>query len=290
MPHTTTKPAIWYETTGDASHPALLLVNGLGSQMTLWPPDLVTMLADRGLFVIAYDNRDVGLSDGFDDATYDFGAGVNSLRNGEPVDAPYSLADMASDGMAVLDALGVERAHVAGVSMGGMIVQTMASHFPERLHSMTSIMSYTGRRDVGRATPEANAVLMQSPPKSREEAIEQGIESARVIGSPEFFDADLAAAGAALAYDRAFRPAGIARQLLAVWNDGDRTDRLASVTTPTLVIHGTADPLITPDGGEQTAEAIPGARLELIDGMGHDYPPQLVPTLVDLLASHAVSS
>lgn len=290
MPHTATTPSIYFETTGDPTNPAFLLVNGLGSQMSVWHADLLAMLADRGLFVIAYDNRDVGLSDGFDDATYDFGAGVDALRNNTPVDSPYTIIDMASDGMAVLDTLGIEQAHVAGVSMGGMIVQTMAIHFPERLHTMTSIMSYTGRRDVGRATPAANAVLMKAPPTSRDEAIAHGVESTRVIGSPAFFDADIAAEGAAIAYDRAFRPAGVARQLLAIWNDGDRTDRLASVTTPTLVIHGTADPLITPDGGEQTAEAIPGARLELVDGMGHDYPRGLWPTLVDLLAGHALGA
>lgn len=290
MPKTTADgTTIYYETTGNPQQPTLLLVNGLGSQLSVWHADLLTMFANRGLHVVTYDNRDVGLSDGFDDASYDFSAGMNALRNREQVQSPYSLADMAADGMGVLDALNIEQAHVAGVSMGGMLVQTMAINHPDRLLSMTSIMSTTGDRDVGRATDEANKALLAPPAKNRDDAIAQGVASTRVFGSPAYFDEATAAENAAIAYDRAFRPSGVARQLLAIWADGSRSERLAKVSTPTLVIHGAVDPLIPPDGGVRTAEVIPDARLEVVDGMGHDYPRELWPTLVGLIADHAMS-
>ncbi len=261
---------IWYETFGDATNPALLMVNGLGSQSINYQDAWCEMFAADGLFVIRYDNRDVGLSSSF------AGAPVGELGNA------YVVSDMAADGMAVLDALGIDRAHVMGLSMGGMIVQTMAIEHPDRLLSMTSVMSSTGEPEYGQSTPRAFELLTAPPATDQESYVQSWIEGLREWGSPEFFDEDRLRADAERAFERSFRPDGSGRQFLAIRASAEgRAAKLRDVRVPTLVMHGSADTLITPSGGERTAELIPGARFVLIEGMGHDYPPQLWRRWVD---------
>ncbi len=262
---------IAYEAFGDPADPALLLVCGLCMQSTGYALGFVERFVERGLYVIRYDNRDTGLSSDF--------AGAPAV--GKRGNA-YELTDMAADGMAVLDELGIDRAHVFGVSMGGMIVQTMAIHHPGRIASVTSVMSSTGERDVGQATPEATAHLTRTPPATRQEAVEGAVTGMRLWGSPAFADAQRVTAEAEAAYDRAFRPDGVGRQYLAILAAGSsRAAQLPHVTVPFLVIHGTADTLIDVSGGRRTAELVPGAQLEIVEGMGHDLPPQLWDRLID---------
>jgi pimeloyl-ACP methyl ester carboxylesterase len=266
-----------YDTFGDPGDPTLLLVNGLGSQCTNYKDAWCEMFAARGFQVIRFDNRDVGLSTSF---------------AGAPVDdtnACYRLSDMADDAFAVLDANDVPRAHVMGLSMGGMIVQTMAIEHPERILSMTSVMSNTGEPEYMRSSPEAYALLTGAPPTDRESAIERYVAGMRVYGSE--FDRDEARwrRDAGAAFDRSFTPDGTGRQFFAVGASGSRADALRRLTVPTLVIHGSADTLIDPIGGRRTAELIPGARFELIEGMGHDYPPQIWERWVDLVTEFARS-
>lgn len=266
---------VHYDTFGDSGNPTLLLVNGLGSQSTNYKDEWCEMFAARGLQVIRFDNRDVGLSTSFRDA---------------PVDdkgACYRLSDMADDAFAVLDANGVEQAHVMGLSMGGMIVQTMAIEHPERVLSMTSVMSNSGEPEYMRSSPEAYALLTGAPPTDRESAIERHVAGLRVYGSPApYADEARWREDAAAAFDRSFMPDGTRRQFMAVGASGSRADALRQLTVPTLVMHGSADTLIEPIGGQRTAELIPGARFELIEGMGHDYPPQLWQRWVDLVVGH----
>ncbi len=263
---------LWYETFGDRAHPTLLMVNGLGSQSINYADDWCALFAARGLYVIRFDNRDVGLSTSFADAPV-----------GERGNA-YTLSDMAADGMAVLDAEGIDRAHVMGLSMGGMIVQTMAIEHPDRLLSATSVMSRTGEAGYGDSTPEAFALLTAPPATDREDYVRSSIAGLRCWGSPAFADEARWRADAERAYDRAFRPDGTRRQFLAVGASGSRGDALRTVRVPFLVMHGSADTLITPSGGERTAELVPDARFVLIEGMGHDYPPQLWQRWVDEVA------
>jgi pimeloyl-ACP methyl ester carboxylesterase len=270
---------IHFDAFGDPADPTLLLVNGLGSQCTNYQDEWCAMFAARGLQVIRFDNRDVGLSTSFADApTDDRGAA-------------YTLHDMADDAFAVLDANAVERAHVMGLSMGGMIVQTMAIEHPERVLSMTSVMSTTGEAEFTKSSPEAYALLTGAPPNDRASAIERYVAGMRVFGSPApLADEDRWRADAAAAFDRSFTPDGTRRQFLAVGASGSRADGLRQLDVPTLVIHGSADTLIDPIGGRRTAELIPGARFELIDGMGHDYPPGVWERWVDLVLGHALSA
>jgi len=274
---------IEYETFGDPADPAVLLIMGFNGQLTLWDEPFCVALADRGHYVIRYDNRDVGLSTWFDDAGE---PGLLDLLSGT-ASAPYSLVDMAADGAGLLDALDIPSAHVVGVSMGGMIAQTFALEHPDRLRTLTSIMSTTGDPGVGQARPEALEALVPVPPASREEAMDQGAAMWKTIGSPGFpFDEAAVRERAGAAYDRAFHPAGATRQLAAIVTQPDRTLSLGSVTAPTLVVHGTDDPLVAPSGGEATAAAIPGARLLLVPGMGHDMPEELTGRFVDELTVH----
>ncbi len=264
---------IYYETFGDPGQPTLLLVNGLGSQCINYSTEWCEMFAAEGYHVVRFDNRDVGLSSKLDD------------------NPEYTAADMASDAVAVLDALGVQRAHVMGCSMGGMIVQRMAIDYPDRLLSMTSVMSRTGEPGVGDSSPEALAVLMAKPAKTREEYIERQVAGHHIYGSkPEWLDEEFLADRAAAAYDRCFCPAGIARQMMAVGRDGNRSDALRSVDVPALVLHGSRDTLIDPSGGRQTAEVIPGARYVEIEGMGHDYPKAVWRQWVDIWSNFARSA
>lgn len=278
---------LWYETFGSTADPTLLMVNGLGSQCIHFDEALCARLADEGFQVVRFDNRDQGRSTWFDHVPVDVGAVARAVAAGEPPPVPYTLADMAADAAAVLDAVGADSAHVLGVSMGGMIVQTLAIEHADRVRSLVSVMSTTGDRDVGQSTDAARAMLMAPPPADRDTAMDRAVEGIRTWGSPALIDEDRVRATAAAAFDRAFHPTGTGRQLMAITAAPSRTAALGSVTAPTLVIHGDADTLIEPSGGRRTADAIPGARFELVEGMGHDYPPPLWDHLVALVADHA---
>jgi pimeloyl-ACP methyl ester carboxylesterase len=277
---------IYYETFGDPADPALLLVNGLGSQCINYRADWCERFASAGHFVIRYDNRDVGLSSKFSEFAPDVAGVARARAEGRMVEVPYVLSDMAADARAVLDDLGIDRAHVMGVSMGGMIVQTMAIEHPERLLTMTSIMSTTGDSDVGQSTEVARKRFFAPPPSDRDSYIADYLDGLRAWGSPACFDEPQLTANAAEAFDRCFDPAGKARQVMAIMASGSRTAALREVDVPTLVIHGSADGLVDPSGGRRTAEAIPGARFVLLEGMGHDYPPEYWDQLVDLVSDH----
>jgi pimeloyl-ACP methyl ester carboxylesterase len=253
----------------------LLLINGLGSQCINFAEDWVQMFEGRGLHVIRFDNRDVGKSTWFDDAPV--------AENG----AAYLLPDMADDAVAVLDAAGVDRAHVMGFSMGGMIVQQLLISHSDRLLTATSVMSTTGEKEFGQPAPDAWSLLTAKPATDRESYVQSQIAGLRVWGSPEFADEARWRRVAEDAFDRGFHPAGTARQFFGIGASGPRADALRAVRVPTLVIHGDKDTLIDPSGGRRTAEVIPGARFELIDGMGHDYPPQLWERLTNLVVEHA---
>lgn len=259
---------IEYETFGDPSSPPVLLIMGLGGQLTMWDPRFCGGLAGAGYYVIRYDNRDVGLSTWFDGA--------------DTTTATYSIADMAADAVGLLDALGIDAAHVVGVSMGGMIAQTFAINYPTRTRTLTSIMSTTGDTTVGQPQPEALEALLAPPPATREGAIDLSVTLWKVIGSPGFpFDEAAIRTRAAESYDRAFNPPGMARQVQAILSQPDRTRALGAVRVPALVVHGDADPLVTPSGGKATADAIPDATLKMVPGMGHDLPPELFDELVE---------
>ena len=246
---------IYYEQFGDRALPTLLLVNGLGSQCINYAEEWCNLFCAEGFSVVRFDNRDVGLSSKLD--------GVD-----------YTLADMADDAVAVLDDLYVDRAHVMGCSMGGMIVQRLAIDHPDRLLSMTSVMSRTGEAGYGESSEEALAFLMAPPAESRSAYIESHVAALHVYGSkPEWLDEEAIRARSARAFDRCFCPIGIGRQMRAVGHDGSRSEQLTTVAVPTLVIHGSRDTLIDPSGGRRTAELIPGARYYEVVGMGHDYPP-----------------
>jgi pimeloyl-ACP methyl ester carboxylesterase len=268
---------IYYESFGKPTDPTLLLVNGLGSQCINYHEDWCEMFVARGLRVVRYDNRDVGLSSMFDAAPLG--------QHGEA----YTISDMAADGIAVLDAIGVERAHVMGLSMGGMIVQVMAIEHATRLLSMTSVMSRTGEAGYGDSTPEAFALLTAPPATDRDSYIAASIAGLHVWGSPEFADEARWTRDAARAFDRRFHPSGTRRQFMGIGASPPRADRLRGVTTPSLVMHGDCDTLIDISGGRRTAELIPGARFETIEGMGHDYPPQLWNHWVDVVSEFIAS-
>ncbi len=274
-------------THGDASSPTILLVNGYTSQLINWPKPFIDGLVAAGFHVVTYDNRDVGLSQKFS-GTPDPRATFKAMMEGRVPDIPYTLSDMAADGIGVLDALGVGKAHVLGVSMGGMIVQLMGIEHGGRLLSLTSIMSSTGNPDVPPATAEAQTALNEpAPSNSRADVITHSTKGRRTYESPAYRKSD--AEYAALigeAYDRMFYPEGYARQYCAIVADGNRVERLKSVTVPTLVIHGKDDNLVRVEGGIDTAKSIPGAKLELIEGMGHDLPEGLCDRFLELVVGH----
>jgi pimeloyl-ACP methyl ester carboxylesterase len=277
---------ICYDTAGDPSDPTVLLVMGLGGQLIQWDPELCGLIAERGFHVVRFDNRDVGLSTHLEGAVDVFGLLGSDASGSMPPAVPYLLSDMADDAVCLLDHLGVDRAHVVGVSMGGMIAQTIALDHPSRVLTLTSIMSTTGDPDVGHPTAEAMAALVAPPAQTRQEAEDGAVRQAQVWGSRGLFDeADLRRL-AGDSWDRCHEPLGVARQLAAILASGSRSSRLAKLAIPTLVIHGTADTLVQPSGGERTAEVIPDAKLLMIDGMGHDLPRALWPTLVDAICGH----
>jgi pimeloyl-ACP methyl ester carboxylesterase len=261
-----------YETFGDPGDPTLLLVNGFGSQCINYDEVWCGKFAAQGYRVVRFDNRDVGLSSQLDGRS-------------------YSLPDMAGDAVAVLDAVGADRVHVHGVSMGGMIVQWLAIKYAGRLRSMTSVMSTTGEPEYGQSSPEAVAALTAPPATTREEYLDQMVAARRIYGSqPEWVDEAEVREAQGRAYDRGLHPEGLRRQMHAIVSDSGRAEALRSVTVPTLVMHGDRDTLIDPSGGRRTAELIPGAAFVLIEGMGHDYPPavwdQWVTTWSDFAAKY----
>ncbi|MFT3865464.1 MAG: alpha/beta hydrolase [Solirubrobacterales bacterium] len=274
-----------YQEMGEPDGEPLVLVMGLATQMIAWFDGLCTLLAERGYRVIRFDNRDIGRSTKIDVA------GMPSkvdLLLGRRATAPYLLRDMAKDTVGLLDFLEIDQAHVVGASMGGMIVQQMAIDHPRRLRSMVSIMSTTGSRRAGQPSLKAFGLMLGNPPMTRDQVISRAVKTFRVIGSPGFpFEEDVVREMAASSYDRGHSAAGVARQLHAILASGDRTEALRRVQIPTAVIHGTRDPLVKPSGGRATARAIPGARLMMIDGMGHDLPRDLWPTFAEAIDTNA---
>ena len=276
------------ESYGAEDAPAVLLIMGLGAQLTRWPMPMVEALVARGFRAVRFDNRDVGLSTKFDAAGQpDLMAVIGSVMTGGSPKVPYTLDDMAADAAGVLDALNIRRAHIMGASMGGMIAQLFAAHYPARTLSLTSIMSTTGNPAVPRASDAATAVLMTRPDSDDPEAlVAHGIKAMRVIGSPGYpVPDDVLRERIVSDARRMHYPAGFGRQMAAIYAGGDRRAALKGITAPTVVVHGADDPLVPIEGGRDTAAAIPGARLVEVPGMGHDLPVELIPTVLDAFES-----
>jgi pimeloyl-ACP methyl ester carboxylesterase len=275
-----------YETFGDPGDTPLLLVMGLGTQMIAWREDFCAMLADRGFFVVRYDNRDIGRSTHLRDQPPPT---LRQMLTRDRRAAAYTLDDLADDAAGLLDCLGIERAHVVGASMGGMIAQMLTVRHPDRVLTLTSIMSTTGHRLWGQPALKVYPFFIAKRPTDKDEAIERIVKLFGIVGSPGFErDEDDLRALASASFDRGKGDdAGTARQLQAILASGNRTKALKGITTPTLVIHGTNDKLVSPTGGRATAKAIPNAKLALFKGMGHDLPRQLWPKFADLIAEHA---
>jgi len=270
---------------GDPADPPLLLIAGLGTQLVAWPDELCLGLAAEGFHVVRFDNRDIGRSTRMVDVPP---PGTLRLLAGRFVPEQYTLREMAADTAGLIDALGLGPAHVVGVSMGGMIAQTVAARHPGHVRSLVSMMSTTGARRIGRPAPSTMRLLAARPARGRDEAIARSVRMFHHIGSHGFpFDEARLRATAGLSYDRGFNPAGSARQLAAIIKSGDRTAELAGVRAPTLVVHGDRDRMVAPSGGAATAAAIRGARLVTVDGMGHDLPEGAWPRLIELIVGHA---
>nr|WP_028164989.1 alpha/beta hydrolase [Bradyrhizobium elkanii] len=280
---------ICYEIFGDESAEPMLLIMGLGAQMIHWDDKFCEQLAARGFRVIRFDNRDIGQSGKLTGGKRLTAFEMLRLRLfGIPVAAPYRLIDMAKDTVGLMDGLGLKSAHLVGASMGGMIAQEVAISFPQVVRSLTSIMSTTGNPKIPPPTREAGAILMAPPPRTKDEYIERFAKTWKVlrVGSfPE--DEALDRSRALRTYERGLNPAGVGRQLRAILASGSRKQRLGAVKAPTLVIHGTVDPLVHPAGGKDTAASIPGAKLLMIEGMGHALPIPMWPEIIDAIAEHA---
>ncbi|MHA3962676.1 MAG: alpha/beta fold hydrolase [Candidatus Thorarchaeota archaeon SMTZ1-45] len=275
---------IAYDTFGNPSDPPMLLIMGLGAQMIRWDELFCKALAGQGRWVIRFDNRDVGLSTKFEEAGI---PNIMSLIQGQKVDVPYKLKDMAEDAIGLLDELGIEVADVVGVSMGGMIAQTMAIHYPERIRTLTSIMSSTGNPELPQSTPEAFEVLLAPPASNRTDYITSQLKAAKVLhGSTYPLNEEYVRNYSERSYDRCYHPQGFSRQLGAVLASGSRNEALANVKIPTLVIHGSIDPLVPVEGGKDTAKSIPDAKLLIIDGMGHSFPTEVVPQILQAILQH----
>lgn len=274
-----------YQEMGDPEGEPLLLVMGLATQMIAWDEEFCAMLAERGFRVVRFDNRDIGRSSRIDSAGL---PGRLDMLVGRRDTAPYLLRDMAADAFGLMDHLGIESAHMVGASMGGMIVQTAAIENRERVRSLTSIMSTTGSRRVGHPNYRTFGLLLGSPPREREAVVERVVKTFKLIGSPGYpFEEERIRELAGRSFDRGHGAAGIARQLHAITASGDRTPALRRLDLPALVIHGRNDLLVNPSGGRATARAIPGARLKMVDGMGHDLPRALHPTFAEEIAANA---
>jgi pimeloyl-ACP methyl ester carboxylesterase len=281
---------ICYDTFGDPGAAPLVLIMGLAAQMIAWDDEFCGSLAARGYRVIRFDNRDVGLSTKLAQCGKpDVVALLQRVSKGEPIDAPYTLRDMAKDTVGLLDALDLERAHIVGASMGGAIGQTLAIHHPERMRTLTSIMSTTGDPSVPPPTPAALAVLLAPRPVDREAYFKSYLQTWSVLRGPGFpLDEARDLERAAKNFERGLSPDGVARQLAAIIASGSRKDALRAVKVPTLVIHGDADPLVRVEGGIDTANTIPGAKLTIIKRMGHALPISMWPEIIDAIASHAI--
>lgn len=281
---------IAFEASGDPQNPAVLLIMGLGMQLISWPQDFVDGLVEQGYYVVRYDNRDAGLSSNFNHRKKPnlALAYLKSLVHW-PQSPVYTLEDMAADAVGLLDALGIRRAHLIGISMGGMIGQVVAARFGARVLSLTSIMSSSGRRGLPGPTPAARKAIMSGPAnrKDRRQWVEHAVNTFRIIGSPAYPTPEkILRANVERAMARSINPAGIARQMVAIVASGDRTPLLRTIGCPTLVLHGAADPLVPLACGQDAAAAIPGASLHVIEGMGHDLPPQLIERLLSLIDTH----
>jgi len=272
-----------YDTFGDPKNPALLLVMGYTAQMVAWEEEFCKMFAAKNLFVIRFDNRDCGLSTKFDGVKVDVNAVIGAALTEEPMpQVPYTLSDMAKDAIGLLDFLKIEQAHVLGASMGGMIAQVLTIDYPQRVRTLTSVMSMSGEPEYGQSGPEAMEALLSIPPSDREGYIAHS-PIYQAFHSMKYRSDENSKRAAARDYDRSYYPEGAPRQLAAIYATGRRTEQLRAVRTPTLVIHGKDDTLITPSGGERTAELIPDAKFVLIDDMGHDLPEPLWGEFVDLV-------
>ena len=278
---------IEYESMGDPTNPTMLWIMGFTAQMISWHDDFMRLFVDAGWHVVRFDNRDCGLSTKFDGVDANVEKAVMAAMMGDPApEVPYTLSDMAADAMGVLDALGVERAHIIGASMGGMIAQTVAIEHPHRTISLTSIMSTVGDLAYGTPTEDSMALLTSPPPSDRAAFIESA-KLARIWCSKRWFDENEAMERTAREYDRSFYPEGASRQMAAIYASGDRSDKLRTLDVPTLVIHGRDDRLLQPSGGERTAELVPGAALLMLNDMGHDVPRPLWPVFLDSIDAHA---
>jgi pimeloyl-ACP methyl ester carboxylesterase len=283
-----------YDEVGDANAPVILLIMGLGTQMIAWPDAFCLALAQRGFRVVRFDNRDIGLSTKIEKAALvDLVAAFSRAMAGKPVEAPYTLDDMAADAIGLMNVLRVGRAHLVGASMGGMIAQIVAAKYADRGRSLTSIMSSSGDPGLPPGKPDAISALLSPRPAStdRETIIREGVRVLRAIGSPGFptSDAELRAK-VERATDRSYCPLGAGRHLLAVLASGSRVELLKKISIPTLVIHGADDPLVSVEAGEDTAMHIPGAGLKIIPGMGHDLANGLIPILVEAIAHHCLAA
>ncbi len=273
-----------YDTFGDPKNPALLLVMGYTAQMVGWEEEFCKMFVAKNLYVIRFDNRDCGLSTKFDGVQVDVNAVITAALMEEPMPkVPYTLSDMASDAVGLLDFLKIERAHVLGASMGGMIAQVMAIEHPTRLRTLTSVMSMSGEPEYGQSAPEAMNALLSVPPSDRDGYIAHS-PIYQAFHSKKHRSVENSKRVAARDFDRSYYPQGAPRQLAAIYSTGRRTEQLRALKTPTLVIHGKDDTLITPSGGERTAELIPNAKLVLVDDMGHDLPQPLWGKLVEIVS------
>ncbi|MHA1489228.1 MAG: alpha/beta fold hydrolase [Promethearchaeota archaeon] len=280
---------IEYETFGDPSSKPLLLIMGLGSQMIRWDVEICELLVNCGFYVIRFDNRDVGLSTKLEEAGEpDVMKLFMAAQKGEPISAPYTLDDMADDAIGVLDALNIQKAHICGASMGGMITQIIGYRHPLRVLSLCSIMSSTGNPDLPPPKPEAMKILLAPAPTEREANIEGSIKRMRVLyGSGFPFNEKKARKIVTESYDRCFYPPGYIRQIAAIMATGNRREKVATIKAPTLVIHGGDDPLVSIEGGKDTAKAINGSKLLIIDGMGHSMPPETWPRILEAITSNA---
>ena len=280
---------ICYEIFGNDNAEPLLLIMGLGAQMIHWDDGFCEQLAARGFRVIRFDNRDIGKSSHLTGGARLTPLELLKLRFLKiPVAATYKLIDMAKDTVGLMDALGIKSAHLVGASMGGMIAQEITLSFPQRVRSLTSIMSTTGNPRLPPPTREATAVLMAPPPRSKEEYIARFCRNWIVLRAGSFPEEEALDAGRAeRTFARGLNPAGVGRQLRAVLASGSRKERLHAVKTPSLVIHGTADPLVRPEGGKDTAASIPGAKLRMVEGMGHALPARFWPEIIGAIDKHA---
>lgn len=281
---------IEYETFGDPKNPALILMEGHGAQMVKWDTEYCKMFASKNLFVIRFDNRDCGLSTKFDGIDVDLGAVLKAALLEETIPpVPYTLSDMASDVVGLLDFLKIDRAHIFGVSLGGMIAQVLTIEYPTRVRSLISVMSMSGEPEFGQSQPDAINALLSETPSDRAGYIEHSVVY-QVYHSKKYRSDEFSKTSAARDFDRMYYPQGSTRQLAAVYASGRRTEQLRAIKTPTLVIHGKDDTLISPSGGERTAELIPNAKLVLVDDMGHDMPKPLWGYLVELISDFALKN